>query len=186
MKPFIQIALNTGHVYEIPTSVIAANRAAHYHAQRPDEFPTLEAATEDTAGFFDDAKEIADWAGNNMNWDELLPNAKLIRFKPPVEQPFHEGEWTFHDTPALMGELDGATLMKQPVELVMHTMAMTGQLCNATVLHGPDGEPYGAFALIIGNHPIIQTYLNGLQFIGNQITEQQAPTPAVPGSEATH
>lgn len=173
MKNFIQIALKTGHVYEIPTSTVVDNRAAYYHAQRPDEFPTLESAKEDTIGLFDDASQIADWAANNMNWSELAPTSKLIRFNPPTEQPWHDGDWSFHDTPALMGELDGETIMKQPAELIMHTMAMSGQLCNVTVLNGPDGAAYGAFAMIIGNVPVINSYIQALQFVGNMLTQQQ-------------
>lgn len=182
MKKFIQITLNTGHVYEIPTGAIVENRAAYYHANKPEEFPTLDDAKDDTVGLFDDATQIADWAANNMNWDELLPNAKLIRFKPPAEQPWHEGEMSFHDTPALMGELDGTTIMKQPVELVMHTMAMTGQLCNVTILNGPDGAPYGAFAMIIGNAPVINSYITALQFTGDMLTK----TPDQEAPAATH
>jgi hypothetical protein len=179
MKQFIQITLNTGHVYEIPTSVIANDRAQSMLLAHPEEFADIDAALEDTTGLFaDDSFNIQDWAANNMNWEELLPQAKLVRFKPPVSQPWHEGEFSFHDAPALMGELDGETIMKQPVELIMHTMAMQGQLCNATVLHGADGKPYGAFVMIIGNRPVINTYLNGLQFVGDMLTKQAGAEPA--------
>ena len=176
MKKYIQLTLNTGHVYEIPTSVIANNRAAAMMAAHPDEFATIESAMEDTTGLFtDDSWNIQDWAANNMNWPELLPDAKLIRFRPPVAQAWHEGEFAFHDAPALMGELDGETIMKQPVELVMHAMAMSGQLCNVTVLNGPTEQPYGAFVMILGNTPVINSYITALQFVGNQITAQQKP-----------
>lgn len=168
MKQFIHITLPSGHVYEIPTAVIANNRAAYYAENRKDEFPTLQAALEDTIGLFDDATEIAEWAANNMNWDEIEPNARLIRYinKPT---PWHEGEWSFHDQPALTGDIGDDDILKVPVELVLHSMVARRMLCNVTVLNGPDGEPYAALAMILGNRPILNTYMRGLEIMGNSI-----------------
>ena len=179
MKQFIQITKHTGHVYEIPVSVIAEHRAAAMLAAHPDEFADMAAAMEDTTGLFkDDSWNIKDWAANNMNWPDVQRHAKLIRFTPPDEGQWYDGEFTYHDMPAMMGELDGDTLMSQPVELVMTTMALQRQLCNATILQGANGEPYGAFVMIFGDRPIINTYMNALRYVGDQITGQQAQTPA--------
>ena len=184
MKPFIQIQLNTGHVYEVPTEAIVQNRAAYYHAERAAEFPTLQDAIDDTRGLFDDATEIKEWAANNMNWDELLPVAKLVRYSPPEVQAWNEGEWTYHDHQALLSELDGETLMGQPVELVLHTMAAHRQLCNITLMNGSDGKACAALALIIGSEPVLSSYLSGLNYISEQLAAmaaggaapEQAPT----------
>lgn len=187
MKTFIQLTTPTGHVFEIPTSVIANNRAAAMLKAHPDEFSDLAAAMADTTGLFDDDSwSIKDWAANNMNWDELKSVAKLVRFNPPTEASWHEGEWSYHDHPALMGELDGEQIMKQPVELVMHTMATSGQLCNVTVLNDINGEPYGAFALMIGNAAVINTYIAGLQFVGEQLTKGAKPAEAIDAPSASH
>lgn len=173
MKNFIQIAMPTGHVYEIPTSVIANNRANSMLAAHPDEFADLAAALEDTQGLFaDDSWNIKEWAANNMNWDELQPHAKLIRFKQDTDHQWYEGEFTYHDMPALLGELDGATIMHQPVELIMQTMATAGILCNVTVMNGTNGQPCGAFALIVGDAGVVNSYLTALQFTGNVLTGQ--------------
>lgn len=177
MKPFTQISLPTGHMYEVPTDVIAQHRAAVMLNSHPEEFPTLESALEDSRGLFKDSDyDIRDWALNNMNQDEVLAHARLVRFTPP-EQSLNDGEWTHSDTPAISGEIDGSTIMQQTVESVLSLMAASQQLCNVTVLNNEDGKPHAAMALIIGNEHIIGSYLTALQFVGNQITGSTAPTP---------
>ena len=181
MKPFIQISMPNGMVFEIPTQVIADHRTACMQEAHPEEFHTLEAASEDTRELFtEDSWHIKDWAANNMNWDELQPHAKLIRFKQDTDHQWYEGEFTYHDMPALLGELDGATIMHQPVELIMQTMATASILCNVTVLNGANGQPCGAFALIVGDAGVVNSYLTALQFTGNVLTGQDdaAGSPA--------
>lgn len=174
MKNFIHITRPTGHVFEIPTSVVANNRAAAMLAAHPDEFADLAAALADTTELFaEDSWNIKDCAANNMNWADLQANAKLVRFLPQQDSDWHEGDWTFQDAPALLGDLDGEQIMNQPVELVMHTMAATQQLCNVTVLNGDDGQPYGAFALIIGNGQVVGSYIQAMQMVGDHLTRAQ-------------
>lgn len=173
---FIHLTLPTGHVYEIPVEPIAKNRAQAMLKAHPDEFADIDAAMEDTNGLFaDDNWNIKDWAANNMNWSEIVRFAKLVRYTPPTDRQWHEGEWSYTDHQALLGELDGSTLMAQPVELVMHTMASAQQLCNVTVLHGDEKQPYGAFVMIIGHAPVLQQYMTALQFVTDRITPQAAP-----------
>lgn len=175
MKQFTQISLPTGHMYEVPTDVIAQHRAAVMLNAHPEEFPTLESALEDSRGLFKDSDyDIRDWALNNMNQDEVLAHARLVRFTPP-EQSLIDGEWAHSDTPAISGEIDGSTIMQQTVESVLSLMAASQQLCNVTVLNNEDGKPHAAMALIIGNEAIIGSYLTALQFVGNQITGQTTP-----------
>lgn len=177
MKPFIQIKLPTGHLYELPSEPIAQDRAKAMQMMHPDEFPTLESALEDSRELFkDDAWNVQDWAQNNMKLDEVLAHARLVRFTPP-EQSLQDGEWSYTDAPAMVGEIDGTTIMQQPVEAVLSVMAASQQLCNVTVLNNEDGKPHAAMALIIGNEAIIGSYITALQFVGNQITGQTAPTP---------
>lgn len=181
MKAFLHITTPAGHVYELPTEPIAQHRAKAMLELHKDEFADIEAALADTRELFDDSYQIKDWASNNMNWSDLSDAARLIRYTPPGDGDlWFNGEFSYHDHQAMMGELDGATLMKQPVELVLNTMALSQQLCNVTVLNGPDGAPYAALALIIGNQPIIGSYVTALQFVGNQITGGVQAAPVAP------
>lgn len=174
MKPFVQIAFPTGHVFEIPTAVIANDRAKSMQQRHPDEFPNLEAALEDTTELFKDSSyDVQDWARNNMNWSELEPQARLIRYAPAALDHINGCEWSLHDARAMVGELDGETIMRQPVEMVLNVMVLSQQLCNVTVLNGPDGKPYAAMALIIGTEPVIGTYLQAMQIVGNSLTGGQ-------------
>lgn len=178
MKKFLQITLGNGHVYEVPTSVIADNRATAMLALHPGEFATLSDAKEDTTALFaEDSFQIEDWAKNQMNWGEIVPHAKLIRVLPRTSD-WPNVEVTYHDHQALLSELDGDVIMSQPVELIMHTMATNGQLCNVTVLNGEDGKPYAAMALMFGGEAVINSYLTGLQFVGNQLTQAAQPQQA--------
>jgi hypothetical protein len=178
MKPFIQIAFPSGHLYEIATDVVALDRAKTMQGLHGDEFPTLDSALEDTNDLFkEDANEIQDWARNNMNWSELAPQARLIRFAPPEVDHVNDCEWSYHDMPGMLGELDGDTIMRQPIEMVLNTMALSQQLCNVTVLNGEDGKPYAALALIIGNEHVVGTYLQAMQLIGNSLTAAQQDKP---------
>lgn len=174
MKTFIQIALPTGHVYEVATRVVAESRAKSMQALHSSEFPTLEDAMADTTELFaEDTYQIKDWALNQMQPDELLSAARLVRFTPP-DQDLQYGEWTYSDHPAPLAELGGDEIMKHPVESVLSTMAASGQLCNVTVLNGPDGNAHAAMALIIGDQNIIGSYIAALQFVGDKITEAPA------------
>lgn len=173
MKPFIQIALSTGHVFEIKTDVIARDRAAAMLANHPDEFANLDEAMVDTVELFDDAYEIRDWALNNMNPDEYIVGARLVRFVAP-EQNFDSADWSFHDAPTIVGELDGEQILRQPVEFVLSTMATAQQMVNVTVLHDQD-RPFGAMVLLLGDKPVLDGFITALQFTANHIANG-APT----------
>jgi hypothetical protein len=180
LKIFFQIAQPSGHVYEIPVAVVANHRAAYYHANNPDEFPTLESAMVDTVELFkDDAREIRDWAGNNMNWPDLERDAKLIRFTPPATDSWFEGEWSYHEHRAIMGELDGAAIMLSPVEAIVTAMQESAQVCNVTVLNAQDGKAFGAVAVIMGGQQVVDIFLNTLTQTTNHIAggaTEPAPT----------
>lgn len=175
MKPFVRIALTSGHVYQIPADVIAQNRAQTMLELHPSEFADLAASLEDTREVFEDSAEIRDWALNNMNPDDYMPHARLVRFVPPA-QDHSTAEWLYDDAPAILGELDGDSIMQQPVEAVLTTMAASNQLVNLTVLNNDEGKPFGALALIIGNEPIIGAFASTMQFTANQLLESGAAT----------
>lgn len=167
MKPFIQIAVSTGHIFEIATTVIAQNRAKAMFEAHPDEFADYDAAFQDTVDLFDDGFEIRDWALNNMNPDEYIAGARLVRFVAP-EQNFDSSEWSYHDAPTIIGELDGEQLLRQPVEFVLSTMATAQQMVNVTVLHDNE-RPFGAMVLLLGEKPVLDSFITALQFTANHI-----------------
>lgn len=170
MKPFIQISLPTGHVYEITTAVIAQHRAKFYFdISEEGEFPTLEASLADTIEVFDDASEIRNWAMIHMDMNQLAATSRLVRFTAPSHD-WQAADWSYHDHNAMMGELEADHIMSSPVEAVLSTMAASNQLCNVTVLNGDDSKPYAAMALIIGNEPIICTFVAALQFAGEHVS----------------
>jgi hypothetical protein len=177
MKSFFQINSPTGHVYELPVSVVAEHRANTMLELHSDEFATLEEAMADTSELFkDDLFSIKDWCQNNMNWSDLEQHSRLIRFTPP-DTAWPEGEWTYHGYRAVVGELDGAAIMKSPVEFVATVMAEAQQLCNVTVLNDQAGNPFGAIVVIVGAPPVIGAYIKALQITGDHITAAPAGAP---------
>lgn len=179
MKSFIQIAFQTGHVYELPIAVVATNRATAMLALHPDEFKTMEESMADTVELFKDSLyDISDWARNNMNWSDIEPHASLIRYTAPEIDYVNGGEWSYHDYRAITAELDGGQIMKMPLEATAVMMMEAQQLCNVTVLNAQDGQPFGAVAVIIGAPAVIGAYLNTLKFTGDQLTAG-APKPFV-------
>lgn len=179
MKPYIQISLSTGQLYEIPTEVIAQHRAAYYHGRNRDgEFPTLESALEDTRELFADSREIREWALGDMDPEDYMPHARLARFTPPAPS-FDEAVWSFHDQPAISAELDGEQIMAQPVEAVMSAMAASRQLCSITVLNNTEGIPFGAAVMILGDNNAVGAFITAIQFTIDQLTKSAgAAVPA--------
>lgn len=176
MKPYVQIALSTGHVFEVATETIAAHRAKIMLELHPSEFADLDASLADTREVFDDALEVRDWALNNMRPEEYVSSARLVRFVPP-EQDFNTAEWSFHDHNAIMGELDGDKIMRQPVEAVLSTLAAANQLCNVTVLNGVDGKPFAMMSLVIGNENVIGAFVTALRFTADKVAGAAGITP---------
>lgn len=168
MKPFTRIAVSTGHVFEVATEVIARDRAAAMLANHPDEFANLDEAMADTVELFDDGYAIRDWALNNMNPDEYISGARLVRFLAP-EQDFDSAEWSHHDLPSIVGELDGEQILRQPVEFVLSTMAASRQMVSVTVLNDGQSKPFGAMVLLLGDKPILDSFITALQFTSNHI-----------------
>lgn len=169
MKSLIQIALPTGHTYEIESQVIAENRAKCMLELHPDEFADIDAAMADTVELFDDNYEVRDWALNQMNPDEYMPIARLVRFVPP-EIDFQSGDWSYHDAPAMVGELDGDQTMRSPVEAVLAIMAQSGRICNVTVLNDSDNKPFAGVAMFRGGQAVVGAYANALGITTNMLT----------------
>lgn len=177
MKQFIHVSMPTGHVYEIPTRVIAEHRAAYYHKDFPEEFPSLEVALKDTEELFGDPMQIREWALNEMDWAEVKKRARLIRFTPPVNN-WDEAEWSFHDVQPPISDIDEETLLEMPIEMVIASMAAAGQLAHVAVMHDATKEPFGMLALVQGQTPIVGLYINAMQAATNLATKMMEPPPA--------
>jgi len=177
MKPFIQIALSSGHVFEVPTQAIAENRAKDMLDLHKDEFADLAAALADTTELFEDSSEIRDWALNNMNPSDYLPGSRLILFTPP-EQDFNTAEWSYHDAPAIVGELDGETIMQTPLEYVASVMAASRQLCGITMCRSQAADEQVGVAVFLGPVSVTNTYAQALEVVTRNVAAQINAVPA--------
>lgn len=176
MKAFIQIALDAGHVYELPTEVIAQHRAQVMQKLHPDEFKTIDEALADTRELFDDDYSISDWARNNMNPSDYVQHLRLLRFNAPAKD-YVNAEWSAHAAPAIVGELDGEQVMASPVEAVMAVMSEAGQLCNITVFNDTNGAPLGAAVMITGGPHAVSSFVTALQFTHDKLVEANQLAP---------
>lgn len=179
MKSFIQLSMPNGMVIEIPTQTIADNRAKAMLEAHPDEFKNLTEAMEDTVGLFtDDSWNIQDWAANNMRWSDLQNHARMIRFIPPDMSTWHDGEFSYHDHPGMLGEVDGESIMRQPLELTLNVMAASSQICNVSVLNHDNGEPFAAVAIIVGNNAVLNPFMIALQHVAGLFAPVGQTDPA--------
>lgn len=179
MKPYAQILLPTGHLYEIPASAIVQSRAAYYHAEHKDEFPTIESAVEDTVELFADTYQVRDWALNNMQAEELMKHARLVRFTPP-EVDFGAAEWSHHDAEAMIPQLESQTMLAVPVEMAVAAMAAHRNLCQILTLNADNGQPFAAVVLIQGGPGIVGTYVGALTHLTQAYVQPAAPAAASP------
>lgn len=81
MTKFIEVE-DSGFVWEIPLEVIAADRAKYY-AER-DKDTTYQ---DEFYYVMDDECEGIDWFENNMNWEDVAKEAKLVVTPGPLAEP---------------------------------------------------------------------------------------------------
>ena len=76
MKRTYEIITGNGEVWGVPAEVIADNYAKYYESRGEDYKENYDAMIEwfDTGDF-----EFADWAKNNMDWDDVKQQAFLVR-----------------------------------------------------------------------------------------------------------
>jgi len=71
------VTMSNGETWEIPVTVIAESRASYYSKEFDGD--VQESLIKDTLPLFSsDNYEIEDWAKNNMDWDDIEDEAKLI------------------------------------------------------------------------------------------------------------
>lgn len=82
MKKIYAITMSNGDVYGVPASVIADNYAKHYQSHGEDYQENYDAMMD----WFDkEDYEFADWAKNNMDWDDVKQHAILLEHR---QDPF--------------------------------------------------------------------------------------------------
>jgi len=88
MKKLYTVTMENGDVYGIPAEVVAKNYANHYKQWDSEDYDQNFAVM--MSWFDTDDFEFADWAKNNMDWDEVKEYAELIcKVEKPVD--FQEG-----------------------------------------------------------------------------------------------
>lgn len=177
MKPYFHVLLATGHRYEIPTAVVAENRAKAMLELHPDEFPDLAASMADSEELFEDNGQVRDWALNNMNVPELMKHARLVRYEPP-EADFDGGDWSYHDAPALIPQLDAASVLGMPMEMAVSAMAVHRNLCQMVTLNNDDGTPGALVVLVQGPPALVGTYIGALQHLTTALLQPAQPQAA--------
>lgn len=177
MKAYLHVTMPNGRIYEIPTALIAENRAAYYHEHHKDEFPTPEAAMADTTELFADDYEIADWAKNNMDWSDVEKQARMIAVEPgeSLEAAWTNAEITAHAERTQVAEIfrQGGALLPLPLELLMTGMAENGNICSCIALTpDPETPPAGAIAVVRG--PYTTLFLHALQSTTEFIAQRES------------
>lgn len=160
---FIILKLESGPVYKLPIQPIIDNRAAYYHNNRQDEFPTMESAVEDTKQLFSDTFEIREWALNNMDWNQLRQHMAMIGFVAP-EQVFDSAEWEFvgEDPAAKMDP--AANIFQMPIELLLGLHVQANESCTTAAFSWKPEEPPFAALCIMSGEPL-PVYISALEAI---------------------
>jgi len=70
------VTMPDGSLWSVPLFIIAVDRA-RYYAER-DGVTLQESLDNDTIPTFENPNEVADWAANNMDWDDVKDAATLI------------------------------------------------------------------------------------------------------------
>lgn len=78
-----RVEMEDGSKWDVPVQAIADSRDEHYASDKEDTIGSIR------DGGLDDS-EIHDWAGNNMNWDEVEAVAVKVAL-PQAKVNFQEG-----------------------------------------------------------------------------------------------
>nr|DAS54085.1 MAG TPA: hypothetical protein [Caudoviricetes sp.] len=94
MKQYMFIKMPDRSVWRVPVHIIADNRNAYYDSRGEDP----QQVRAETAALFEDPREIADWAENNMNWDKVRHHAEIVKNgEIDYQAGWCEGKKTFSD-----------------------------------------------------------------------------------------
>jgi hypothetical protein len=167
----LRLTLVSGHIFELPIRCIADDRATYYHQQCPDEFPTLDAAREDSMGLFaGNNSEASEWLLNNMDVDATLrTHAKLVGYALP-EREIVEVDYLPH--PSKPATPDGDHIMLAPLQLIAEGMADSGGLVSVVqLMDHATGQPAAAVAFMRGGPAVLDVLLQALQNGANAVMQ---------------
>ena len=173
MKPFINVKFTSGHVYEVPTEAVAADYASHLLKTLPEQYPTLDDALKEARENFADDHEVKEWALNNMNWEDLAPHARAIRFEPAAKD-WGEADLFMSTEPAKIPSLNGSTsLLDMTVEMALASICQSKDVCHVSLI-GDGGRPALALAVIQGGETVVNFYVGGLQSLTDALSAAAA------------
>lgn len=88
MKRYYAVTMENGDVYGVPAEVIADNFAKYYKENHDENYEL----NYDTMLYWFDTRdyEFADWAKNNMDWDDVKDKAVLLE-REVKQVDFQEG-----------------------------------------------------------------------------------------------
>lgn len=181
MKKFIRFVFATGHIFEVPSDVVAADRINYIAVSDPGRERSQIAA--ETEMMFASDFAVVDWAKSNMDWADMQKHARLVAYSPPAFQTLYDdAEMVFADDAAkpdiyAMGE---ATILA-PIELAMVQTAADGLNCMIMAFHQPGRDDItSAVAVIAGSAPVVHTYVDALSRVDAELAAlqpaQEAPT----------
>lgn len=83
MSKQIQITMPDNSVWGVPAELVAKDRGDYYAAKEGEDSGKAEYAIS-----LEDDDELLDWAANNMNWNDVVHSAIMIR---PGKVDYQEG-----------------------------------------------------------------------------------------------
>lgn len=175
MKPFTLFTFPSGLTFQVPTQVIANNRAQNYAAEFGDDLQR--SLAEDTVPLFtEDEYNVQDWALSNMNWSDLAPFARLVECSTtaPDEDQFMQALVTLSATATVPKIPNDGTLLLKPTELLIYDMANEGLTAKVLFIEtGPAPSDYKiAFNMVQGPKQIVDGYIGVAQQFTNFLLER--------------
>lgn len=93
MSKFIVFKVRDDSIWGIPAEVVANNRAKYY-ASKENTDATYEAVYRDEFDMLmSDDLELTDWAGNNMDWEDIKPHLVQIKEAYPINDRDFKAGW---------------------------------------------------------------------------------------------
>lgn len=92
MSKYLRVTMPDGSKWDVPARLIAEPRARYYAEvdTKSKSGLAFERAYETEIGYaLDDASELIDWAGNNMDWADVAEHA--VQSSPAPDVDFEEG-----------------------------------------------------------------------------------------------
>lgn len=84
MAKYLRIEMGDGSKWDVPVSIIARNRAEHYAEEFDGDVE--KSLKEDTLPLFEECEyEIEEWAGDNMNWEDVEAHAEQVSKPCPAD-----------------------------------------------------------------------------------------------------